>query len=159
MRLIVPLDGSSLAEQAVKYVTQWFRSREAEVALVWVLSPEEKRQGISAQDTQESGWPAEDEQHAQAYLDMVAWQLEDAGYTVKSYVLRGTPGSIVPQLAELLDADLIVMTTHGQGMARSNPMGRTATTVVERSRCPVLLVPVRDQIHVDHVSVREHVAT
>ncbi len=55
-------------------------------------------------------------------------------------VIDGTAHVGIVQLARELEADLIVMTTHGRGFFSHAIMGSTTERVVRRAPCPVLVV-------------------
>jgi nucleotide-binding universal stress UspA family protein len=57
-----------------------------------------------------------------------------------AHVLIGTPGTMVAELAAEIDADLIVVTSHGRtGIVRA-ALGSVAERVVRLARCPVLVL-------------------
>ncbi len=134
--VVVPLDGSPLAEAALEVAQALFAPSVADLLLVTVLPSE----GTERQ-----------EQHARAYLDMIAWELEERGYRTKTYVLFGDPATTLEQFARASGATVLVLTTHGQGENRALPLGRTAYRLVQQAAVPVMTVPVRDRIHAANV--------
>jgi nucleotide-binding universal stress UspA family protein len=56
---------------------------------------------------------------------------------------RGDLSKVILEEADRLDADLIVMGSHGLGMMYHILVGSTAEGVFKRAKCPVLFVPVR----------------
>ena len=57
-------------------------------------------------------------------------------------VSHGSPASVVLEAAELLDADLIVIGSHGKGKVRHAFIGSVAKRVVRKSPRPVLIIPL-----------------
>ena len=58
------------------------------------------------------------------------------------YILRdGTPADIIVKLSNEMDIDLIVMGTNGRGSLSDYIVGSTTQKVVEKSKCPVLVMP------------------
>jgi nucleotide-binding universal stress UspA family protein len=58
------------------------------------------------------------------------------------YILRdGVPADIIVKLSNELDIDLIVMGTNGRDSLTDYIVGSTAQKVVEKSKCPVLVMP------------------
>ncbi len=55
-------------------------------------------------------------------------------------VRKGMSVDIILEVAEEMDADLIVMGTHGYGMVKDALMGGTARRIVRRSKIPVMIV-------------------
>ncbi len=146
-QIVVLLDGSLVAEEALRYVTRLFAPVQVRIALVHVLP-------VGTEGDQNH----QVEQNARAYLDMAAWQLEDGGYEVKTFVLYGSPPEVIVQFARAIEARLIVMTSHGQGQSVTIPAGTTAASVLATAECPVLIVPVRDQIKAAPVQQEHRVA-
>ena len=58
------------------------------------------------------------------------------------YILRdGTPADIIVKLSNEMDIDLIVMGTNGRESLLDYIVGSTTQRVVEKSKCPVLVMP------------------
>jgi len=58
------------------------------------------------------------------------------------YLLRdGKPSEIILKLSDEINADLIVMGTNGKDSLSDFIMGSTAQNVIQRSKCPVLVMP------------------
>ena len=58
------------------------------------------------------------------------------------YILRdGTPADIIVKLSNEMDIDLIVMGTNGRDSLSDYIVGSTTQKVVEKSKCPVLVMP------------------
>lgn len=57
-------------------------------------------------------------------------------------VSHGSPASVVMEIAELLDADLIVIGSHGKGKVRHAFVGSVAKRLVRKSLRPVLVIPL-----------------
>ncbi len=64
---------------------------------------------------------------------------EDADRVAEIHVVHGSPAVQILELAEDLDADLIVMGSHGQGALRHVFLGSVAERVLRKSRRPVLV--------------------
>jgi nucleotide-binding universal stress UspA family protein len=92
---------------------------------------------------------AESEQYTETmkqYLDGIAAGL-DSDKTATRILLGGSGAArMILSFSESEKADLIVMATHGRGGAHrieQLPLGSVPTRVIEKTTCPVLLVPVR----------------
>ncbi|MGA7124575.1 MAG: universal stress protein [Polyangiaceae bacterium] len=74
-------------------------------------------------------------------LDAVVRKAKSSGFSSIEGVLRqGTPWMEIERLAEEVDADLIVMGTHGRRGVTHVLLGSTAEKVVRTAPCPVLTV-------------------
>ena len=65
-----------------------------------------------------------------------------AGWSWVVQVLPGNPADTILRQAELLDADLIVMTTDGPDRFLDKFLGTTSERVLRKSNCPIVVLPV-----------------
>lgn len=139
-KLLVPLDGSELAEAALPHAEQVAHHFSAEIILLRVVvSP----YAVVAPDLV-LATPglnmAELAAHAQRYLDQVADRLRDRGLNVRTVVTEGPVAEVIIEHAEALGTDLIVMSTHGRGGISRWVYGSVAERVLQGAPCPVLLI-------------------
>lgn len=146
-RVMVPLDGSPLSQQALGIGAGIARREGAALHLVTVIAP------IATLPT-EAGAFAHDYAVEQAlqdgfrrYLDEQAGAVrqQEPGVPVTCSVLDGGIAGTLAQYARKEDIDLIVMTTHGWGGLKRLWLGSVAQALVHRVHCPTLLMrPSRD---------------
>jgi nucleotide-binding universal stress UspA family protein len=147
LRIVVPLDGSELAETALSQTTDLARTAEVSVHLVRVVDFGllAKAAGYPVHDSsaeltaiQQS---LEDEYNAAAaYLERVQDTLTERGLVVTTAVRRGRA---VPEIvAATRPGDVVIMATHGRGGLGRWFLGSVAEGVARRSTVPVMLVPV-----------------
>lgn len=134
--LLVPLDGSRLAEAALPAAVYLARTLRAETTLLHVIerdAPQEVHGQPHLTDPDE----------ACAYLDEVAGRTFPAGLRVAQHVHTTTVDDvarvIVDHVGEL-GPDLIVMCTHGRGGLRTWLFGSIAQQVIALGTTPVLLI-------------------
>jgi nucleotide-binding universal stress UspA family protein len=134
-RLLVPLDGSSLAEQALGPAAAIARAAGAEVDLVLVHRP------LPFAGYDDAPWNAEQVTSEDKYLETTAADLMSAASVpVTHAVLHGDSSDMICARAHDVDADLIVMTSHGRtGFSRAW-IGSVADGVLRRSAIPVLVL-------------------
>ncbi len=152
-RILVPLDGSPLAEAALPYAIELAKKFESELYLIRVVSPAAAAglmspAGMMADPAMGSAVEAEiiaeaeEEEIAEAreYLDGVIRKLGDTGLQMCSEVMEGSPGAAIMHFAHKIGIDLTVLTTHGRtGLARM-VMGSVADQIVRQCGCPVMLI-------------------
>jgi len=73
--------------------------------------------------------------------EYVAGHLPDARLATENRVVLGPARESILGAAQLADADLIVMSTHGHGGFERLILGSVAATIVREAQCSVLLVP------------------
>jgi len=143
--ILVPLDGSPLAEWAVPAAVGIARRHAAQLQLltVHVLRPAVSAiDGLTFSDGSEA-WRSAAEDSSQTYLAEVARRVEGLHpVTIKSAVRAEFENAArqLVQYAHDSDIDLIVMATHGHGPLMRFWLGSVADTVVRHSRIPTLLI-------------------
>jgi nucleotide-binding universal stress UspA family protein len=143
--IIVPLDGSALAERALPFVRLLAPALQARVRLVHVLDMAARSHAYGAPNADDRGWrlwPAWEMLRARAegYLDTQAARLRDAGLRVEIETLLGTPAEAIAEAAGGRHDTLIAMATHGYGGFRRWALGGVANQVVHAAHAPILLV-------------------
>jgi nucleotide-binding universal stress UspA family protein len=129
-RVLVPLDGSTLAEAILPVVERLARDHEAEVILLEVLE---------GQGAREAGPDAE--RQAGGYLQQMVDSLRRRGLRqVRACVWYGDADQAIANAATRERADLIAMSTHGRSGLDWLRFGSVAEGVVRRAPVPVLLV-------------------
>ncbi len=134
-KLLVPLDWSSLAEQAIGRAASIARASGGEIDLVLVREP------LPFNGFSDVPWTNDDWRHAQDYLDAIVDELETgAGVAATSVVMHGLAEERIPTRAREVNADLIVMTSHGRtGLSRAW-LGSVADSLVRHATTPVLML-------------------
>jgi len=147
-KVIVCLDGSSLAEQILPYVTEGALRFNTKVVLVQVLDVPSTLVWIegTAPDTdivtEESH---KEEEAAKNYLESIAMSLRERGLDVESVVLhRISADEAILDYAEEHNVDIVAMTTHGRSGLLRAVLGSVADSVVRKSGLPVMVISPRD---------------
>jgi universal stress protein A len=84
--------------------------------------------------------PSEDEIRAEADAHLNELSVPELGVPVERRLVVGDPATEILHLARDIDADMIVIGTHGRTGLGRLLMGSVAEQVVRRSECPVLTV-------------------
>lgn len=139
--ILVPLDGSELAEQALPHALALAKAFGSDLHLVTVISVvtvEPVPGGIVGMSWERETAEAHD------YLNAMAAQVLEAGPKCTQIVLHGdVAGSILDQ-AEEVGSDLIVMSTHGRSGLGRWVYGSIADKVLRHASVPVLLIRVAE---------------
>jgi len=145
-KILVPLDGSKLAECALPHVEGLATSSAgAEVVLVSVT---ERITGFRVMD--DSSQPlggrfvaeavGKQEKEARKYLGRIAKDLEAKGIKVLTEVLLGQPAEEIAFFATNKGCDLIVMASHGRSGPSRWAHGSVAEKVFRANCAPLLMV-------------------
>lgn len=137
-RILVPLDGATLSENALPLARRVANASSSTIFLVRAHLP-----AIEGADAfyLPPHWEAEIRQDERDYLARMRHQLESqTSARVETELLEGTPGDAISRYARKIDANLIVASTSGRtGLSRAW-MGSTADWLVRFAPVPVLLV-------------------
>ena len=136
-KILVPLDGSSFAEEALPHARELAECGGAEIILARVDEPYEPPPGIFVPAT---AIPEVVRLSAGEYLEQLVSRLKLAGFKVESVVLDGKVADALLKYAREEGVDLIVMSTHGRTGISRLLMGSVAEQIVHGARCPVLLI-------------------
>ncbi len=140
--ILLATDGSKEAQLAAATAADLAKSTGSELHVVYVgefpLVYHPERHAYRAQYE-------EDEKEAQQLLEAQVARIKDAGATVAQSHLRLGRADVrvaeeIVELAESIDAGLIVMGSRGQGRLRRALMGSVSESVVRHAHCPVTIV-------------------
>ena len=122
-KILVPLDGSELAEKALPYIEGIAKRLNSEAVLFNACSPGECPER-----------PMKD------YLENKAKELQAHGVKASSLVAQGNAAEEILDSADKYGIGLIVISTHGLTGITSWALGSVASKVLQRSRVPALLL-------------------
>jgi len=138
-KILVPLDGSKLAEEALSYAKELAEKFEAELILLWVLHPVVVMSdyGIHTYDQLLD----EEPNKANSYLSGLQEALRRTHLNTRITVLDGHPAAErIIDLACEEHVDLIVMSTHGRSGLSRWVYGSVTNKVLQHAPCPVYLI-------------------
>lgn len=146
-RVVVPLDGSPVAEAIFPFI-ETIGALDVEIVLVRVvtLSPEE---AVVLGAGYWQGRSADPDHDAQEYLKSQVGALEAKGIHASAHVRTGNAADEIVDVAKAIDADLIAMTTHGRTGLGRLLFGSVAESVLRASPIPVFLLKVVEQEPID----------
>jgi nucleotide-binding universal stress UspA family protein len=137
-KVLVPLDGSELAECALKHVKEMVKEGYAEkITLLNVIDihPSIFAEGVDANHIMKAQLT-----NAQKYLADLEGQFRAEGIEVKTTVLKGMAAQAIAEYADQNSVDLIVIATHGYSGMKRLMFGSVALMVLHDSHVPVLLI-------------------
>ncbi len=133
-QILVPLDGSALAEAILPQVTELARVHDAELVLLRVALAH----AFPGADPTEAQLQAVRE--SEKYLEEVEKELKARGLRVATVVRYGQAGEEILDHAAFAGIELIAMSTHGRTGVSRWVLGSVAEKVLRASTTPLLLV-------------------
>lgn len=138
-KILVPLDGSKVAEGVLRHARSLAYSEGAELILLNVAANPAADFAFSdpglAQDA-----IREQEEKSKKYMDSIEDDLRSAGFRTSSLLRIGSVAEVILEVAEELQVDVIAMSTHGRTGPARWLLGSIAERVVHNSKVPVLLI-------------------
>lgn len=138
-RILVPLDGSLLAEQSIEPAVSLARVDGASITLLMVVPASDRTAGELASAIGNA--PATEVARAKSYLDSCLASEFDRSIKVtrKVVVSNDVPRAIL-NAAESTEADLIAIATHGRGAITRARVGSVADRVVREAAVSTMVV-------------------
>lgn len=138
-QILVPLDGSVLAEKALPHAVGLARVGLGKLLLLRVAPCSEHSRALAELGYLESMLEEERVRcrQAEGYLEEVRRRPELRDHVAAVRVVWGSPAH---EILAVDEADLIVLTSRGRGGSGRHRMGNLAERIVRHSRCPVMIV-------------------
>jgi nucleotide-binding universal stress UspA family protein len=138
-KILVPLDGSKVAEGVLPHARELAYSEGAELILLTVganpaLDFAFSDPGLAQRSVQEQ------EERSKKYITEIENQLKAAGFKASTLLRVGSVADVILGVAEELQVDVIAMSTHGRTGPARWLLGSIAERVIHNSKVPVLLI-------------------
>jgi nucleotide-binding universal stress UspA family protein len=134
-KILVPLDRSSLAEQAIGQAASIARGSGATIDVMLVHEP------FPFAGYADLPWDGGESEAEQTYVEAIAAEITSgAAIPTTSAVLRGAPADMICQRVRDVGAELVVMTSHGRTGFSRTWLGSVADAVMRNSAAPVLML-------------------
>jgi universal stress protein A len=137
-RILVPIDFSPCSKKALRYAVAFAKQFDAKISLIYVeqvcyLAPEMGPVDLGTVEGRAREEAAEE-------LSALAAKEVPTGVAVDVFVRQGHPPTEVISAASELNADLIIISTHGYTGFKHVWFGSSTETLVRHARCPILVV-------------------
>jgi nucleotide-binding universal stress UspA family protein len=145
MKILIAIDGSEDANNALEFVLRFPFPRDSSMTVVTVvddipliqaeidaLNEEQSRSLQTARDRLQ--------EDAEEQLERAANRLREDDWAGMTMIRGGSPVQEILSVAKDIDADLIVVGSHGAGLARQFLLGSVSDRILETAPCSVLVV-------------------
>lgn len=141
--ILVAIDFEETSNAVLERATELVSASAGKLWLIHVAAPDPDFVGQDAgpQSVRDpgAGWLPEE----QRALQGTAAILRDRGLDTTALLVYGPTVATILKEARKLDADLIVMGSHGRGALLRTLLGSTCEGVLHRTEIPILIVPAR----------------
>ena len=141
-RILVPLDGSPLAEQALPAAVALAQATGAELLLLQVIQTldEGNQRILFKNEAAAQAAFAQWQTSAETYLQQVAQPIQAQGVACVCRVLLANVVETIIDTAEMAGIDLLVISTHGRSGLRRWFYGSVTNKVLRGVSCPLLVI-------------------
>jgi nucleotide-binding universal stress UspA family protein len=138
--ILVPLDGSQLAECVLPHVAAVARSFDAEIILLRIL--EKNQAGASAQLFDLLSWQI-NKTRATQYLEKTQGRFQESGLRAKTTILEGLEAEGITEFAQNQQTKLIVLSSHGRNGVTQWGLSNVTQKIVLNAPTSLLIVRAR----------------
>ncbi|NTU97527.1 MAG: universal stress protein [Chlorobiaceae bacterium] len=140
--ILCPVDFSDASRNALRYAKEFARNMHASVYLLNIVEPRPMAVDISLNYV-----PVEEELEKAASDDLreILGEFSAEGIKAECGVQIGNPSDSILDAIDRLDANLVIMGSHGKKGLSRLIMGSVAETVVRKANCPVLTVKAEER--------------
>lgn len=140
-KILVPLDGSALADAVLPHIIALTRINGTVVTLLHVLETNH----ATLPHTDPVEWTLR-KAEAQSYLKETNQQLQHLSIATEHRVLEGRAADHIVDYAQKHDFDLVALSSHGQGGLSGWNLSSVTQKVIHRLRKSVLIVPAHRSV-------------
>lgn len=139
MKILVPVDGSEFSDRSLKFVSSrtTLLGHAPEIELLSVQAPVPARATKLIESNSLAGYYDEE---AAVILNPAVETLTKAGIKVTPHFSVGEAAPSIAKEAEKIDADLIIMGSHGRSALKGLLLGSVTNSVLALSKRPVLIL-------------------
>jgi len=149
-KILVPTDGSDVAEKAVSHAIELATHHDAAVHTLYVVDTDSMSLSLGAEQVdriQQGRYHEMDEvrERAERATGYVADRAREQGLEAVEHVSAGRPHKLIASYATNNDIDLVVMGSHGRGGVTRMLLGSVAERTLRTTTRPVLVVDAREK--------------
>lgn len=139
--ILAPIDFSPISRRVTDCAVKLARIFDARVILLNVVQLPMPVTNLAPLVGETLQFTAEVGREARARLQRLVHRLRERGVAAEMICEQGSPVSSIVGHAKKLEARYIVLGSHGRGALYDLVVGSTASGVIKRSPCPVVVIP------------------
>lgn len=143
-KILAPIDFSDFSKNALRYAVDFAKDTGAKLYLIYVVEPVIYPADFSMGQVALPSLEVEINSRAREELEILAQREISKNIEYEILIKTGKPFVEINETAAEIDADLIIIATHGHTGVEQLLFGSTAEKVVRKAPCPVLTL--RDPI-------------
>jgi len=139
--IVVPIDFSGQTEAVLQVAQTLGAALDSKIWLIHIAAPEPDFVGYDSGPDVVRKQVAKELRKEHAKVQELGEGLRSAGLTVTALAIQGPTVDTIVAEASKLEADLIILGSHGHGALYRTLMGSVSEGVLRHASCPVLIVP------------------
>lgn len=143
MNLLAAIDFSETTGVIMKEVEKLATALSARVWLIHVAPPEPDFIGYDPGPQAERDYVARLRHREHCDIQELAHRLKEKGVETTALLTQGETAAVILEQAEQLQADMIILGTHGHGAVYHLLAGSVSKAVIKQAVCPVYVIPSR----------------
>jgi nucleotide-binding universal stress UspA family protein len=143
--ILVPVDFSAVTTSVIEHARRIAEAFSSKVCLLHVAAPDPAFVGWDPGPDVVRHQRATDLREEHRQIQDLAQSLREAGIEAQSLLVQGSTVETILERAEKLQADLIIVGSHGHGALYRALLGSISEGIVRHSPCPVLIIPAKGE--------------
>jgi nucleotide-binding universal stress UspA family protein len=139
--ILAPVDFSDVTDAVVQAAGEIAKAFQASLYLLHIAPPDPYFVGYEPGPQTVRDTIAQQIHKEQHQLQELESQVKGKGYDVHALLVQGATTEKILQEAKRLEADMIVVGSHGHGALQKLLVGSVAEGILRKAPCPVLIVP------------------
>ncbi|MDT8391963.1 MAG: universal stress protein [Lentisphaeria bacterium] len=143
MNMLVAVDFSETTDVVMKEAEKLALALAGRVWVLHVAPPDPDFIGYDPGPQAERDYIARQRHREHCEVQDLARQLKEKGIQATAVLAQGDTAAVILEQADQLEADMIILGTHGHGAVYHLIAGSVSKGVIKRAVCPVYVVPSR----------------
>jgi len=140
MKLLVATDFSPSSKELLRVASDLAQGLAADIVLLHVAQAKTDLIGEHKKGSAHDGDPSCDKQEVRL-MEKATQALDERDLSASGEIVAGPCADVILARAEELDADMIVVGSHGFGAVLRVLLGSVSAEILKKARCPVVVVP------------------
>lgn len=145
MKVLVALDLSASTDKVVQKTQEFGTRLSAQIWLLHVAEPEPDFVGLDMGPQVVRDATAKDLHAEHRQVQAIAQRLREAGVDATALLVQGATVETILDEASKLDADMLILGSHGRGAMQRLLVGSVSEGVLRKSSRPVLVIPTHER--------------
>ena len=140
--ILAPIDFSDITDEVIDIAGRFAMAFSAKLWIIHVAAPDPEFVGYDIGPQHEREWRADVLREEHKTIQEKVQELERNGTEeVQGLLVQGPTQMTILQEAEKVNADLIIVGSHGHGAVFKLLMGSVCEELIKKASCPILVIP------------------